>query len=158
MSATKSTPRYVSPSLEPLAPIIDLDSHVADLARRRTEHDAKAPELMKCLHHVYASQKEISKPHYQWTVSATWYGPGDDGIGEWTGEERTVYALNEGDAWAAYCDAIETWPSRRDAKVNIKRGRELSMEEVITLKTDDVTQELPKYTRSKPSKRSKLKL
>jgi hypothetical protein len=134
--------------LEPKPVAIDIDAHRADLARRQAEIDARREEMLKCTNPQYAASKELQKPVFEWTVTAEWYGPGDDGPGVWGPESMKVKAQNEADAWAMFCDRIEQWPSPRDCKRTFKRGRKVDAEDVIAAAISnkgDTDDELPRY-------------
>jgi hypothetical protein len=114
-----------------LAPV-NYDEWMAERARRQTERDAKREEQLRCLNPAHAAQKEHEKPVYKWTVSAEWLGIGGetDTVSRLQ-SEQTVNAQNENDAWAKFCDTIGMYPSRRDAKPIIKRGKQMSVEAVV---------------------------
>jgi hypothetical protein len=147
MTATADRNVTVKDLLAPKLAPIDLDLHRADLARRQEEMDARREEMLRCCNPQYAASKEMQKKVWEWTVTAEWYGAGDDGPGVWGPETIKVKAQNEADAWAMFCDRIQQWPSPRDAKRTIKRGKQVSSEDVIAAAVagSEADAELPRY-------------
>lgn len=108
-----------------------LATHQADLARRAKEHEVKREMLYRCLDSRFATEAELKKPQYKFTVEVEWWtqspeskvskprgameiSDDDDPTGGrlcLRKEKRTVVAQNEADAWALFCDAIQSWPS-----------------------------------------------
>lgn len=115
------------------------------MARRQAIIDAKRDEMLKCLRPKYARAKELAKPVYMWTVSVKWYTSVDDENGKhrnvFREEQETVAAQNESDAWARFCDKIGEWPSRRDWKPTITKGKRLSAEAVEAALDEDGSDE-----------------
>jgi hypothetical protein len=119
---------------QPKPTAIDMEAYEAEKARRQAERDKKRPELIRCLNPAYAAARESEKPMYSWVVRAEWLGQGreSDGVVNMQ-SEQTVVAQDEATAWAKFCDAIGHWPSRRDAKPIIKRGKQLAPEAVAAI-------------------------
>ncbi len=158
MAAT--APKAVPSSVpgEPAIPVIDIDEHQADLARLRVEQEANREEMIKCLNPVYASAREMEKPYFRFTVSAKWLGRDEQGRLASLQSEQVVVAQNEADAWAMFCDEIEVYPSRRDAKPTINRGRQVSLEIVAASRLTDMDADssLPTVTIGPKPKRRKI--
>lgn len=144
--------------LEPKPVPVDLDAHKKEKAHQQARIDEMREEHLKCLHPAYAAQKEHEKPVYKWTVTAKWLGPHDDVLSHLNAEE-TVVAQNEATAWAIFCDKIGCWPSRRDAKPIIKRGKQLTQEAVVAAAVagvDEAEATIPTVTlASKPKPRKR---
>jgi hypothetical protein len=156
-TATKDTPATIGQLNQPRPNPIDNDAHQADMARRKAEIDARRPEMIRCLNPAYASAREMEKPQFRFTVSAEWYGQEDgDGLAQ-IDSEQTVVAQNEADAWAKFCDKIGRWPSPRDAKRTIKRGKQVSAETVAAAQrtNQDADSEIPRKTIGAVSKKRK---
>lgn len=145
-SMTATATKFAIPTEGTPQPVIDLDAHRVDMARRQAERDKKRDVLRACIQPAVAAQYEIEKPVFEFTVEAAWLGPGPDGPGQWGPFSRKVAAQNENDAWARFCDAIDHFPSRRDSDVSIKRGKQLSQKEAVALSAmSPSTDGLPKY-------------
>lgn len=114
---------------EPAIPIVNIDEHQKDMARRRAEHLAKKPFLLRCIDPQFARQQELKKPMYQYTVTAEWFGNGESGAGFHGPFKREVAAQNENDAWSRFCDSIEKFPNRSEATVEFTRGKKLTTEQ-----------------------------
>ena len=144
---------------EPPIAVVDLDSHNKDRARRQAERDAKRDEMLKCLNPAYARARERAKPMYSWTVSAKWYDADTDGTKIYRLEEEVVSGHDENDAWAKFCDKVGEWPSRRDWKPTIVRGKQLSAEAVEAAMEGDaeVDADLPVISLGSLAKRKKRK-
>lgn len=143
-TATKDRPATVSDLLQPKPASVDIDAHQADLARRQAEMDSQREELIKCCNPFYARQRELQKPVFVWTIEADWYSAHpDQGMINFT-KKSSVVAQNEQAAWAMFCDKIGVWPSRRDAKVKFKRGKQLSAEQVAAANIDNVDNDIPR--------------
>lgn len=82
----------------------------ADRASRAVDRKKAEPKLRRCLDPVVAAQYEHRKPLYEWSVEATFMRPNTKGRLVERKESRQVVAQNERDAWAIFCDIIESWP------------------------------------------------
>src|SRR4051794_29678047 len=99
-------------------PIITSDALVAherNMAKQKEWLDSQREEMIRCLNPAYAAMREHEKPTYSWTVKAKWLGQHQGTMSKMEGEQ-TVAAKDEAEAWAKFCEALGTWPSRRDAK------------------------------------------
>ena len=132
---------------------VDIDDHQADQARRQAVRDARRDETLKCLSPIYAKQRELEKPVYRFEVSATWMGKDEKGEVTEFNSKQTVLAQSESDAWSAFCDKIGFYPSRRDAKPVIKRGKQVTVAEAAGGQDDDP---MPKKTIGPASKQMQL--
>lgn len=142
-TATKSRTLTTDDLLQPPPVSVDITAHQADMARRKAERDAKRAELMKCCNPNYAVARELEKPKYVWTVEATWYDAHHQkGIVNFH-RKQNVAAQNEPDAWAEFCDAMGQWPSRRDAKVTFKRGKQLTAAQVAAQGESSAESDIP---------------
>jgi hypothetical protein len=134
MPTTKDTPATLDQLHAPKPNPVVLDAHKAELACLKAQQDANRPELTKCLNPYYAAAREAEKAVYTWTVRAEWLGQSHESEGLANMQsEQTVVAQSEADAWAAFCDKIGHWPSRRHARPIIKRGKQLAAEAVAAL-------------------------
>ena len=61
---------------------------------------------------------------FKWKVKAAFHAVTAKGF-EKREEEREVIAQNENDAWAKFCDALGTWPSRRNSQVTFTKGKQV---------------------------------
>lgn len=105
----------------------DVTSHEADMARRQARRDANRDEQIRCCSYAYSAARELEKPAFEFLISAEWLGKdGDEDFISMLHSEQTVIAQNEADAWAAFCDKLGRWPSRRQVKPKIVRGEQLS--------------------------------
>ena len=120
------------------ASFVNLVEHERQQAETQEMLDKARPELLKCLNHAYASAREAEKPVYEWEVSAKWLGVGDDGLANFDAGPLKVFAQDDATAWARFCDQLEVWPSRRDAKPIIKRGKQLTSAQVVAMTVSDV--------------------
>jgi hypothetical protein len=142
---------------QPKPVAIDMEAYEAEKARRQQDRDAKRELLRECLNPVVAARMEMRKPLYRWTVSAQWLGANNDSVTKFEAEE-VVVAQSEADAWALFCDRIGMWPSRRDARPVLKRGKQIAAEAVaaMAIATEDTDVAIPtvKVT-AKPKTKSK---
>jgi hypothetical protein len=130
MPATKE-PVTLDQLHQPKPAAVDLDTHLADMRRRQAEIDAKREEMIKCTNPAYARQKELEKPQFVWTIECEWYAHagGKKGIVQFH-RKASVVAQNENDAWSAFCDKIQCWPSRRDVKLKIRKGKQMTASQI----------------------------
>ncbi len=114
------------------------------MARRQAERNAKRKELLKCCNPAYAAAREMEKPQFIWTVDACWFDKDAKfGLVEFH-RKQNVVAQHEQDAWAAFCDKIKHWPSRRDAKVTFQQGKLLSAADVLANQDTSSEHDIPK--------------
>jgi hypothetical protein len=108
MPATIDAPTAKAPDV--FKPVI-LEDWEAEKALRAEERAKKRPVLRKCLDPEVAADYEQQKPKYEYRVSCTYARPNDRGRLEQHTETHNITAQNEKDAWALFCDKIQTWPS-----------------------------------------------
>jgi hypothetical protein len=111
----------------PLSPFQPVDgfAHEAEKARRKADRDAKRPELRKALDFRYAAQAEERKTKYEFKVHCKYSRPDKRGLFETKEAEHTVIAQNEKEAWALFCDKIQTWPGPNDCERTITQGKKV---------------------------------
>lgn len=133
-----------------------LTEHQADMARRQKERDAKTPLLRQCLNPAFAAAQEAEKPVYKFRVQAK-FDLITDGKLEAVEMDEEVSAQNESDAWAAACDRLKVWPSRRHANPTFKRGKQLSIAEVkVAIETNTAPDKPRRKLTPKPRSKKSL--
>ena len=116
------------PPSPPVVGLIDIEAHEKDKKRRAAEHDAKRNVLLDCLDPTVAAEYEKRKTLWEWHVAARLFRPTKGRVvAHMENIDRTVVAQSEQDAWAMFCDLIGEWPSRRDSKVEITRGKKRTL-------------------------------
>lgn len=117
-TATQEAPqRQLS---NPYAPVV-WEEYEAEKARRAEEREKKRSLQRRCLDPEVAAEFEAKKPRYEFKVRCTYERPNEKGRLESKTEEHTIIAQNERDAWAIFCDRIQTWPSPAACEREIKR-------------------------------------
>lgn len=109
----------------PYAPA-NLDDYQAEKAARLERQKQNRKKMRKYLDGDAAAAAESKKPVYEWSVSCSIDRP-DEKTGRMRtiNEQRTVRAQTENEAWARFCDAIQTWPSPASVDREIKRGEKI---------------------------------
>jgi hypothetical protein len=109
-------------------PVIDLDAHEADKAKRAAAREARRELMEDCCDHEVAARLELEKPRHEYTVHASWKSKRDGGKMQLFEHKRTVVGLNENDAWARFCDATGYQGGRRSCRsLVIEKGKEVSV-------------------------------
>lgn len=132
--ATTLTPADKSDLLAELTAVpsaTNIDAHNADKAKRKAVRDARRDKMLMCLDGDYAAKCEMEKPRYKFTVSASWLGMNSGRRTNFNGAE-TVVAKNAAEAWAKFCDRLQTWPSVENVKRTITKGEQVSISESLT--------------------------
>ena len=122
--------------LKPKPQVINLDTHQADLARRKAERDERTPyeERLRLCNPVYAAELEMRKPQYKYVVKCTFHQQDvKTGIFGERLAERELIAANDADAWAKFCDAVQTWPSPKTPRREIIRGSQVDPAAILAM-------------------------
>jgi hypothetical protein len=100
--------------------------------------------MIKCCNPNYARQKELEKPQYVFTIECEWYaGHAKRGIVQYH-RRASVVAQDEADAWSMFCDKIQCWPSRRDVKLKIKKGKQMTASQIAAETASDEDCAIPR--------------
>lgn len=105
---------------DPYKPV-DLMDWEAEKAWRAEERAQKRPLQLACLDFETAMEHEVRKPRFQYEVTCTYQRPDERGRLVKHTEKHTVKAHNETEAWAMFCDKIQTWPSPNSCERSIKQ-------------------------------------
>jgi hypothetical protein len=73
----------------------------------------------------------LEKPQFVFTIDCEWYANagGKKGVVQFF-RKASVIAQNEADAWSMFCDKIRSLPSRRDVKLKIRKGKQMSASQI----------------------------
>jgi hypothetical protein len=87
------------------------EDHQAEAEARRKAREANRKTHLDCCDAAIAARLEAQKPTYEWRVECTLRRPDGKGRVKLVERSEKVVAQTERDAWAAYCDLIQDWPS-----------------------------------------------
>jgi len=118
MATTTETP--TKEFHDPYKPVV-LNDWEAEKALRAEERARKRPLQMECLDYERAAEFEQRKPRHEYQVTCTYQRPNDRGRLEKHTDQHVVKAQSPNEAWALFCDKIETWPSPTSCEREIKK-------------------------------------
>ncbi len=109
MTTATSSPKSKATPGDPMQPV-NWGSYEDEKEARAAEKLTKQPTLMKCLDPIEAARLEAKKSEHEYEISCD--------VVRIEKKKRRIETLrgrargqNEGEAWAAFCDDQETWPS-----------------------------------------------
>lgn len=133
--ATKEATPQLDTQAEPLtrnpfAPV-DLTERAKEKQFYKELREKNRGRLMDCLDPTVAKRYEESKTVYEWNVKAQIFRAATKKQhARMEKFELTVAAQNERDAWAAFCDDLNEWPSRRDSNAVITQLQKRKLREL----------------------------
>ena len=111
MSTTTTEKATPEPTVRPAGALTSLAEHAKRKAKIAARVRKNRPLMRKCLDAEFAARLESRKSTWEFTVTAEIQQPNKKGKLEFKTYEETVRARSEADAWAHFCDKIETYPS-----------------------------------------------
>ncbi len=120
---------------------VNIEGHEEDKRRRLKAREGKSAVLDDCTDPTKAAEYEARKPHYYYSVTATWKRPSFDpktgnsgGLKPKTETVENIIAQNDAEAWSLFCDAVGDNPNPNQTKREVTRGNPVPLATLMAVR------------------------